>query len=176
MAQLPPPGWYKDPRYGSGEAYWNGRAWAAPRRMSNLKVLMIIGGTIGGCFLLLAACIGAATMGGSHDRPTRTAADPAAPTSSTPPPGASMKSGTWYKIDDCLLCDGRRPGVYESRGAVDDAAMTPCSWRRNTQPSGDLSYVIALGKVDAGQGVGRVTLNSGEYFFSQGCYEWNHVG
>lgn len=98
-----------------------------------------------------------------------------APTVAAEPLVPTMETDKWYRIDDCLLCDAMRPGTYDTAGAIDTVSMTPCSWRRNTKPSDDLSYVIKLGKVDSGKGNARVVVNAGEYFFSQGCYPWHLV-
>lgn len=167
---LPPAGWYADPENAGRTRYWDGTAWAAPpNRMSDSARWAVAAAAIVGA-LIIGAIL--STTPGKDQK----AVPPTVPASSSPAMVPAMRAGQWYRIDDCLLCDARRPGVYETRGAVDIETMIPCSWRRNTKPSGDLSYVIALGKVDAGEGVGRVTLNPGEYFYSQGCYPWYRIG
>lgn len=63
----PPPGWYPDPE-GSGQRYWDGRAWSAasvaptPHKSSGLKVLLIVGAA---AFVLLGGCVAVVAVVGS---------------------------------------------------------------------------------------------------------------
>lgn len=148
--------------------------WAAPpKRMGDGKRWALAAAAI-----VAALIVGAVlnTTGKKH-QPPADASPPGPPLSSAsgPPMQPTMSTGAWYRIDDCLLCDARPPGTYETEGAVDVDTMTPCSWRRTTRPSDDLSYLIGLGKVDAGNGRARVDLERGDYFYSRGCHVWRLV-
>lgn len=67
----PPPGWYPDPQGGTGQRYWDGRAWLAtplaqkPRKSSAVKILLIVGAAV---FLLLGGCVAIVAVVGSSSK------------------------------------------------------------------------------------------------------------
>ncbi|MFF5308560.1 hypothetical protein [Streptomyces massasporeus] len=63
-----------------------------------------------------------------------------------------------------------KPGTYKTAGPEGGFG---CYWERAKNSSGEFDAIIANNNLN---GPGRVTLNSGEYFKTNRCQEWNRVG
>ncbi|MFI2640596.1 hypothetical protein [Streptomyces sp. NPDC018610] len=63
-----------------------------------------------------------------------------------------------------------KAGTYKTAGPDNQFG---CYWERAKDASGEFSSIIANNNL---QGPGRVTLNKGEYFKTNGCEKWKKVG
>ncbi|MGW8485831.1 hypothetical protein [Streptomyces sp. NPDC055886] len=63
-----------------------------------------------------------------------------------------------------------RAGTYRTSGPGDSFG---CYWERAKNSSGEFDAIIANGNLD---GSGRVTVNKGEVFKSNGCQDWKKAG
>lgn len=78
-------------------------------------------------------------------------------------PLTSIDEGTYLVGEDV------KAGSYKTSGPSDSM----CYWSRNSDDSGELDSIIAN---DILQGPGRVTVNKGEIFETNGCDTWELAG
>ncbi|WP_344005996.1 hypothetical protein [Streptomyces thermocarboxydovorans] len=72
-----------------------------------------------------------------------------------------------------LVGEDMRPGTYKTAGPDKSGVIENCYWARTKDASGEFDAIIANANL---QGQGRVTVNKGEYFETNGCQEWTWVG
>jgi hypothetical protein len=102
--------------------------------------------------------------------PAKTAARPKTPT--TKPAGTTAASPAKISGDgEYLVGQDIRPGTYKTAGPGNDSPL--CYWERDKDSSGDFGSIIANDNLS---GSGRVTVNKGEVFKTQGCQDWTKVG
>ncbi|MEV0693916.1 hypothetical protein [Streptomyces sp. NPDC050388] len=82
-----------------------------------------------------------------------------------PGPATSFSGEGEYVVGEDI-----KAGTYKTAGAEDEWG---CYWERAKNASGEFDAIIANNNLT---GQGRVTLNSGEYFKTNGCQEWKRVG
>ncbi|GHH95060.1 hypothetical protein [Streptomyces capillispiralis] len=69
-----------------------------------------------------------------------------------------------------LVGEDMKAGTYKTAGPADEWG---CYWERAKDASGEFEAIITNNNLT---GQGRVTLNNGEYFKTNGCQEWKRVG
>lgn len=72
-----------------------------------------------------------------------------------------------------LVGEDMQAGTYKTAGPAEDGIIENCYWARTKDASGEFDAIIANANL---QGQGRVTVNKGEYFETNGCQEWAKVG
>ncbi|MFI1562319.1 hypothetical protein ACH4ZX_04500 [Streptomyces sp. NPDC020490] len=72
-----------------------------------------------------------------------------------------------------LVGEDMRAGTYKTAGPDPDSLIENCYWARTKDASGEFEAIIANANL---QGQGRVTVNKGEYFETNGCQKWTKVG
>ncbi|WP_254394985.1 hypothetical protein [Streptomyces sp. AC512_CC834] len=72
-----------------------------------------------------------------------------------------------------LVGENMKAGTYKTAGPEKGSIIDNCYWARTKDASGEFGAIIANENL---QGQGRVTVNKGEYFQSNGCQEWTKVG
>ncbi|MER6110655.1 hypothetical protein [Streptomyces hirsutus] len=82
-----------------------------------------------------------------------------------PGPATSFSGEGEYVVGEDI-----KAGTYKTAGAEDEWG---CYWERAKNASGEFDAIIANNNLT---GQGRVTLNSGEYFKTNGCQQWKRVG
>ncbi|MGP4051585.1 hypothetical protein [Streptomyces sp. 2A115] len=82
-----------------------------------------------------------------------------------PGPVASFAGDGEYLVGEDI-----KAGTYKTAGPEDAFG---CYWERAKDASGEFESIIANNNLE---GTGRVTLNKGEYFKTNGCQEWKKVG
>lgn len=71
-----------------------------------------------------------------------------------------------------LVGEDIKPGTYRTAGPAEDSAIDNCYWERAKDASGEVGSIIAN---DNTKGPGRVTVNQGEVFKTNGCEDWELV-
>jgi hypothetical protein len=104
-----------------------------------------------------------------------TTARPTTPPPTTPPPAkpTATKAAAAPKVSgdgEYLVGQDIKPGTYKTNGPGDGSM---CYWERDKDSSGDFNSIITNGTPT---GTGRVTVNKGEVFKTQGCQDWTKVG
>ncbi|GGP73494.1 hypothetical protein GCM10010231_50470 [Streptomyces sindenensis] len=95
---------------------------------------------------------------------TKTATVTAKPPKPKGPPTTVAGDGEY------LVGEEMRAGTYRTGGPGDSFG---CYWERARNSSGEFEAIIANGNLE---GSGRVTINKGEVFKSNGCQDWKKVG
>ncbi|SCF77639.1 hypothetical protein GA0115280_11165 [Streptomyces sp. Cmuel-A718b] len=92
-------------------------------------------------------------------------------------PQSSARAATRRRSPTTVAGDGEylvgeemRAGTYRTGGPGDSFG---CYWERARNSSGEFDAIIANGNLE---GSGRVTINKGEVFKSNGCQDWKKVG
>lgn len=78
-------------------------------------------------------------------------------------PLSSFGTGTYLVGEDV------KAGTYKTKGPETGGFFENCYWSRNKDDSGEFESIIANDNL---QGPGRVTLNKGEVFETNGCQNW----
>ncbi|MDA4888398.1 hypothetical protein PFZ55_16025 [Streptomyces sp. MS2A] len=94
----------------------------------------------------------------------------------TAKPKPTKKSGPPSSFDgdgQYLVGEDVQAGTYKTAGPQDDSIMPNCYWARLKDASGEFGAIIANANLE---GQGRVTLNKGEYFETNGCQKWEKAG
>ncbi len=92
----------------------------------------------------------------------------------TPKPAKEPGSATTVEGDgQYLVGDDMQAGTYKTAGPEKGSIIESCYWARTNDASGEFEAIIANDNL---QGQGRVTVNKGEYFETNGCREWTKVG
>ncbi len=82
-----------------------------------------------------------------------------------PGPAASFAGDGEYLVGEDI-----KAGTYKTAGPEGEFG---CYWERAKDASGEFESIIANNNLE---GTGRVTLNQGEYFKTNGCQEWKKAG
>lgn len=82
-----------------------------------------------------------------------------------PGPAAGFSGDGEYLVGEDV-----KAGTYKTAGPADEWG---CYWERAKDASGEFDSIITNNNLG---GQGRVTLNSGEHFKTNGCQEWKRVG
>ncbi|MEV4916191.1 hypothetical protein AB0K47_05185 [Streptomyces tirandamycinicus] len=98
--------------------------------------------------------------------PTVTETVTAKPKKTKAPGPATSFSGE----GEYLVGEDIKAGTYKTAGPDSEFG---CYWERAKDASGEFGSIIANNNLN---GPGRVTLNRGEYFKTNGCQEWKQVG
>ncbi|WCN07386.1 hypothetical protein [Streptomyces sp. M92] len=85
-----------------------------------------------------------------------------------PGPPASFDGDGQYLVGEDI-----QAGTYKTAGPQDDSIIPNCYWARLKDASGEFDAIIANDNL---KGQGRVTLNKGEYFQTNGCQKWEKAG
>ncbi|MER5480850.1 hypothetical protein ABT026_28315 [Streptomyces sp. NPDC002734] len=166
-----------------------------PKKPSTRKKWFTHGGT---AFLALMIGIGMGSDGESDSRGKASAAKPAprvtvtetadakpepavtvtetAKPKPTKPPKPSKKPGPPASVPgdgQYLVGEDMKAGTYKTAGPDKSGFVDNCYWARHKDASGEFDAIIANQNL---QGQGRVTLNKGEYFETNGCQKWTKVG
>ena len=91
-------------------------------------------------------------------------------------PKPAKKAGAATTVDgdgQYLVGDDMQAGTYKTAGPDKSGFVDNCYWARTKDASGEFSAIIANANL---QGQGRVTVNKGEYFETNGCQKWTKVG
>ncbi|GHE84878.1 hypothetical protein GCM10018789_11090 [Streptomyces werraensis] len=92
----------------------------------------------------------------------------------TPKPAKKPGAATTVEGDgQYLVGDDMQAGTYKTAGPEKGSIIENCYWARTKDASGEFGAIIANDNL---QGQGRVTVNKGEYFETDGCQEWTKVG
>ncbi|MFE9923823.1 hypothetical protein ACFYQA_20240 [Streptomyces sp. NPDC005774] len=92
----------------------------------------------------------------------------------TPKPAKKPGPPTTVEGDgQYLVGEDMRAGTYKTAGPEKNSIIENCYWARTKDASGEFGAIIANDNL---QGQGRVTVNKGEYFETNGCQEWTKVG
>ncbi|WP_225652190.1 hypothetical protein [Streptomyces pseudogriseolus] len=92
----------------------------------------------------------------------------------TPKPAKKPGAATTVEGDgQYLVGDDMQAGTYKTAGPEKGSIIENCYWARTKDASGEFGAIIANDNL---QGQGRVTVNKGEYFETNGCQEWTKVG
>ncbi|MGW4022059.1 hypothetical protein [Streptomyces sp. NPDC005009] len=92
----------------------------------------------------------------------------------TPKPAKKPGAATTVEGDgQYLVGEDMRAGTYKTAGPDKGSIIENCYWARTKDASGEFGAIIANANL---QGQGRVTVNKGEYFETNGCQEWTKVG
>ncbi|WP_240957761.1 hypothetical protein [Streptomyces chilikensis] len=92
------------------------------------------------------------------------------------PPKPSKKPGPPTTVEgdgQYLVGEDMKAGTYKTAGPDRSGFVDNCYWARHKDASGEFGSIIANQNL---QGQGRVTLNKGEYFETNGCQKWTRVG
>jgi hypothetical protein len=98
-------------------------------------------------------------------RPATTAAKPKPKATTKPGPATSFDGDGEYLVGEDIAA-----GTYKTAGPQDDFS---CYWERDKDSSGSFESIIANDNLS---GTGRVTVEKGEVFKTQGCRTWQKVG
>ncbi|KOT39867.1 hypothetical protein ADK41_13425 [Streptomyces caelestis] len=91
----------------------------------------------------------------------------------TAEPKKTRKPGpatTFSGEGEYLVGEDIKAGTYKTAGPEDEWG---CYWERAKDASGEFDSIITNNNLT---GQGRVKLNSGEYFKTNGCQEWKRIG
>ncbi|WP_051803960.1 hypothetical protein [Streptomyces sp. NRRL S-474] len=92
----------------------------------------------------------------------------------TPKPAEKSGPATTVEGDgQYLVGEDMQAGTYKTAGPDKDGIIDNCYWARTKDASGEFEAIIANDNLE---GQGRVTVNKGEYFETNGCQEWTRVG
>ncbi|MFI5569052.1 hypothetical protein ACIA6T_17225 [Streptomyces sp. NPDC051740] len=92
----------------------------------------------------------------------------------TPKPAKKPGAATTVEGDgQYLVGEDMQAGTYKTAGPDKGGVIENCYWARTKNASGEFDAIIANANL---QGQGRVTVNKGEYFETNGCQEWTKVG
>jgi hypothetical protein len=92
----------------------------------------------------------------------------------TPKPAEKPGPATTVEGDgQYLVGEDMQAGTYKTAGPDKSGFVDNCYWARAKDASGEFEALIANDNL---QGQGRVTVNKGEYFETNGCQEWAKVG
>ncbi|MBQ0983738.1 hypothetical protein KBZ10_04205 [Streptomyces sp. F63] len=94
----------------------------------------------------------------------------------TAKPKPAKKSGPPTSFDgdgQYLVGEDIQAGTYKTAGPDEDSVIPNCYWARLKNASGEFGAIIANDNL---KGQGRVTLNKGEYFETNGCQKWEKAG
>jgi hypothetical protein len=92
----------------------------------------------------------------------------------TPKPARKPGAATAVEGDgQYLVGEDMQAGTYKTAGPDRSGLIDNCYWARTKDASGEFGAIIANDNL---QGQGRVTVNKGEYFETNGCQEWTKVG
>ncbi|MFF6809079.1 hypothetical protein ACFZAG_04170 [Streptomyces sp. NPDC012403] len=92
----------------------------------------------------------------------------------TPKPAKKPGAATTVEGDgQYLVGEDMQAGTYKTTGPEKGSIIENCYWARTKDASGEFGAIIANDNL---QGQGRVTVNKGEYFETNGCQEWTKVG
>ncbi|MET9154502.1 hypothetical protein ABZX82_25040 [Streptomyces griseoflavus] len=92
----------------------------------------------------------------------------------TPKPAKKPGAATTVEGDgQYLVGEDMKAGTYKTAGPDKGSIIENCYWARTKNASGEFDAIIANANL---QGQGRVTVNKGEYFETNGCQEWTKVG
>ncbi|MFD7703281.1 hypothetical protein [Streptomyces caelestis] len=92
----------------------------------------------------------------------------------TPKPAKKPGAATTVEGDgQYLVGEDMQAGTYKTAGPDKGSIIENCYWARTKNASGEFDAIIANANL---QGQGRVTVNKGEYFETNGCQEWTKVG
>jgi hypothetical protein len=130
-----------------------------------MRSTLIIGTAVVGLVTAgtLAAC-GTDTSSGSTDL-KKPAATTSTVTKSAQPAGPKTSFGDGkYKVGRDIA-----PGTYRTAGPA-DSSLPNCYWAREKNDSGELDAIIAN---DDAVGQTSVTVNTGEFFETNGCQTWH---
>lgn len=72
-----------------------------------------------------------------------------------------------------LVGEDMKAGTYKTAGPEKGSIIENCYWARTKDASGEFGAIISNDNL---QGQGRVTVNKGEYFETNGCQEWTRTG
>ncbi|KUL73029.1 hypothetical protein ADL34_20825 [Streptomyces sp. NRRL WC-3605] len=92
------------------------------------------------------------------------------------PPKPAKKAGAATTVEgdgQYLVGEDMQAGTYRTAGPDKGSVIENCYWARTKNASGEFEAIIANANL---QGQGRVTVNKGEYFETNGCQEWTKVG
>ncbi|WP_406725118.1 hypothetical protein WJ438_11265 [Streptomyces sp. GD-15H] len=143
--------------------------------------------------LMVGAGIGGDGDSGGTDAsaapaPAATVTETAAPEAAEPKPAATVteevtvtpkpakKPGPDTTIEgdgQYLVGEDMQAGTYKTAGPEKNSIIENCYWARTKDASGEFGAIIANDNL---QGQGRVTVNKGEYFETNGCQKWAKVG
>ncbi|WUU81429.1 hypothetical protein OG790_08160 [Streptomyces cellulosae] len=91
----------------------------------------------------------------------------------TPKPAKKPGAATTVEGDgQYLVGEDMQAGTYKTAGPEKGGIIENCYWARTKDASGEFGAIIANDNL---QGQGRVTVNKGEYFETNGCQEWTKV-
>ncbi|MFJ8186933.1 hypothetical protein [Streptomyces sp. NPDC096105] len=92
----------------------------------------------------------------------------------TPKPAKKPGAATMVEGDgQYLVGEDMQAGTYKTAGPEKGGIIENCYWARTKDASGEFGAIIANDNL---QGQGRVTVDKGEYFETNGCQEWTKVG
>ncbi|MFJ9600788.1 hypothetical protein [Streptomyces althioticus] len=92
----------------------------------------------------------------------------------SPKPAKKPGAATTVEGDgQYLVGEDMQAGTYKTAGPEKGSIIENCYWARTKDASGEFEAIIANDNL---QGQGRVTVNKGEYFETNGCQEWTKVG
>ncbi|WP_424867554.1 hypothetical protein [Streptomyces sp. SAI-229] len=92
----------------------------------------------------------------------------------TPKPAKKPGAATTVEGDgQYLVGEDMQAGTYKTAGPEKGSIIENCYWARTKDASGEFGAIIANDNL---QGQGRVTVNKGEYFETNGCQEWTKAG
>jgi hypothetical protein len=92
----------------------------------------------------------------------------------TPKPAKKPGPDTTVEGDgQYLVGEDMQAGTYKTAGPDKGGIIEQCYWARTKDASGEFEAIIANANLE---GQGRVTVNQGEYFETNGCQEWTKVG
>ncbi|MEU9353965.1 hypothetical protein AB0D65_24095 [Streptomyces griseoloalbus] len=92
----------------------------------------------------------------------------------TPKPAKKPGAATTVEGDgQYLVGEDMQAGTYKTAGPDKGSIIENCYWARTKDASGEFGAIIANDNL---QGQGRVTVNKGEYFETNGCQQWTKVG
>ncbi|MFI9615373.1 hypothetical protein ACIHCM_27470 [Streptomyces sp. NPDC052023] len=129
-----------------------------------------------------------ATDGSAAPAPAVTVTKTAAPDAGEPEPAVTVtekvsvtpkpakKPGPATMVEgegQYLVGEDMQAGTYKTAGPDKSGFIDNCYWARTKNASGEFEAIIANDNL---QGQGRVTVNKGEYFETNGCQEWTKVG
>ncbi|MGW3458402.1 hypothetical protein ACWDE9_02020 [Streptomyces olivaceoviridis] len=112
-----------------------------------------------------------ASSGGGKSEPAATVTEKV---TVTPKPAEKAGPATSVEGDgQYLVGEDMRAGTYRTAGPDTSGFVDNCYWARTKDASGEFEAIIANDNL---QGQGRVTVNKGEYFETNGCQKWTKVG
>ena len=110
----------------------------------------------------------------AEDREQEPAATVTEKVTATPKPDKKPGPATTIEGDgQYLVGEDMQAGTYKTAGPEKGSIIEYCYWARTKDASGEFGAIIANDNLP---GQGRVTVNKGEYFETNGCQEWTKVG